>query len=167
MRIAYLTVPAMITLLFLGGCSSQDGPTEVGQTVLLDSEPSNTQDVAEYKGILAAGSGLGGDATIVGRVRSGGIEPWDTTQATFLLASANIEHDHEANAHSDCKFCQAKELESMVLVRVVDESGSIINTDPRSLLGLKENQVVIAQAQGTMDGEALLFDASRIFIRDQ
>lgn len=165
MRIVHLTLLVLLGLV-LSGCSSQSSPTPAGKAVLLQTEPSNAQDVADFKNSFGVGVGLDTEATIVGRVRSGGIEPWDTTQATFLLTSANVEAGHGGSDHSDCKFCQAKELESLILVRVVDDSGSIIQADARDLLGISENQVVVAQGTGTLDGEALLFDASRLFIRE-
>ena len=166
MRVVHLTVLVLIGLV-VSGCSSQSDPTPAGQAVLLETEPSNAQDVADFKSSFGMSVELDGEATIVGRVRGGGTEPWDTTQATFLLTSASLEsHGHGGGDHSNCKFCQAKELESLILVRVVDDSGSIIQTDARELLGISENQVVVAQGKGTLDGDALLFDASRLFIRE-
>lgn len=168
MRTFHLAMLTFFSVLWLSGCSSQSGPTPAGKAVLLKNEPSNAQDVAAYKINCFAGLGLGKEATVVGRVRSGVKEPWETDRATFLVASADSgSHDHGGGDHSDCKFCQAKEMESIVLVRVVDESGAIMQTDARELLGLRENQVVVAQGQGILDGDALVFDASRIFIREQ
>ena len=166
MRIAYVSV--LVLPLVLGGCSKSSGPLPEGQAVLLETEPSNALDVADFKASFGE-SGLARPATIVGRVRSRGIGSWDTKQATFLLTTAGSEpgtHDHGGNDHSNCKFCQAKELESLILVRVVDKSGSIIRYDARELLGIRENQVVVAQGTGELVDDALLFDASRLFIRD-
>ena len=164
MRILHLTVLVLMGFVF-SGCSSQSNTASPGQAVLLETEPSAAQDVADFKASFGVSDGLDDATTIVGRVRSGGLEPWDTTQATFLLTSASVESGHGGDDHSDCKFCQAKELESLILVRVVDDSGAVIQTDARELLGLNENRIVVAQGRGTLDGDALLFDASRLFIR--
>jgi hypothetical protein len=161
---------AFLVLLLGGlaivGCSQAGGPSEVGKAILMSEEPAGAQDVADFKNSMVSGLGGFGESTIVGRIRNNDKDPWDTSEATFLLTSINLEsHDHDD--HADCKFCQAKELESMTLVRVVDESGAIIKTDARKLLGLKEKQVVVAQGQGMLaDDGALLFDATKVFIRE-
>lgn len=160
---------ALVALTGLVGCSSEAGPSAAGKDVLLEAEPADAQDLADFKASLSTGIGSGGQATIVGRVGSGGKEPWDTTQATFLLTSISLEdesHDHGGSDHSDCKFCQAKELETMTLVRIVDETGAVIPMDARKLLGMKEKQIVVASGQGILDDGKLFFDASKIFIRE-
>lgn len=164
-----LRLSVFCVLLITVGCSSDSGPSAVGKAYMLDAEPADAEDVSDYKASMSTGiglGGLGGEVTIVGRVRSGGDEPWDATQATFLLTSLKTEaHDHE-DGH-ECAFCQAQELESMTLVRVVDETGSVVPTDARKLLGLKEKQVVVATGQGMVDDRgAVLFDATRIYIRE-
>jgi hypothetical protein len=138
---------------------------------MLSAEPENASDIIDFKSKLITGLGAGGEEVIVGRVSTGG-EPWDTTQATFLLRDMNStteSHDHAGGDHSNCKFCQAekaKELESMALVRVVDDNGDVLKSDPRKLLGLKEDQVVVATGQGQIDDDgAFVFDAAKLFVR--
>lgn len=154
-------------LIFVG-CTGSGGPSEAGKAILMTEEPSGAQDVADFKNSMVTGLGGLGEATIVGRIRNNENDPWDTSSAQFLLTSINLESEsHGHDDHSDCKFCQAKELESMTLVRVVDASGGIINTDARKLLGLKEKQIVVAQGQGVLDDDgSLLFDATRVYIRE-
>ena len=56
----------------------------------------------------------------------------------------------------------------MTLVRMVDETGAVIQTDARELLGLKQNQVVAAQGEGMLDEHGgLVFDAVKVFIRPE
>ena len=163
----------LFTLIVLGslavaGCTSQTTPSAEGQAVLLEAEPADAVDLTDYKNSLVTGLGMG-EATIVGRVRSGEKEPWDDKEATFLLTSLQLEsesHDHGGDDHSDCKFCQAKENESLTLVRVLNEDGGVFKTDARKLLGLKTKDLVVVQGQGMLSDEgSLLFDATRVFIK--
>lgn len=163
----------LFTLVVLGclaivGCTGQTGPSAQGKAILLSTEPADAQDLNDYKNSLVSGLGVG-EATIVGRVRSGEKEPWDEKEATFLLTSLELENEHEhggGDDHSDCKFCQAKENESMTLVRVLNSDGGAIKTDARKLLGLKTKDIVVVQGQGMLSDEgSLLFDATRVFIK--
>lgn len=160
------------SILAMGGCGSSSGPSVEGQAVMLDAEPENAQNIVDFKSSLITGLNPGGTAVVVGRIGSDEEDQWDTSQATFLLRDLSLEteaHDHAGDDHANCKFCQAekaKELESMALVRVVDENGSVIKMDARKLLGLKENHIVVAEGEGVIDEDgAFVFDASKIFIR--
>ena len=140
---------------------------------MLDAEPADPSGVVELKSSIITGlASPDGSAVIVAKVLGG--QDWDTDKATFMVrelpsAAEQAGHDHGEGDHSDCAFCQAKEgkdLESMALVRVVNESGELFRTDARKLLGLKENDVIVAQGSGTLEEDGTLsFTASKLFIR--
>ena len=156
----------------LSGCtSSTSAPTAAGAKVLLDEEPSEPGGIVDLKSALITGLAPAGRTTIAGRVVSG--QDWETDQASFLVrdlqADSDHEHDHGAGDHSDCAFCQAKEKQTgaMALLRVVDEQGKTFEMDARELLGLEENQVVVADGAGEIDDDGtLVFAASKIYIRN-
>lgn len=166
-----LCLGLMSTAVFELGCSGDaSGPTAEGAKLVLDAEPSDVTGVLELKSAMITGiASMDGQATVVGRVVSG--QDWETDQATFLVRDlqADTAHDHGEGDHSDCAFCQAKEKDtgSMALVHVVNAEGETIRTDARKLLGLNEDQVVVAQGSGTIDEDGtLVFVASKVFIRE-
>ena len=154
------------------GCtgSTSNGPSAEGAKLLMVAEPADPMGVMELKSSMITGIAPMDDSTaIVGRIASG--QDWETDQAMFLIRDLQAEsaHDHgDGGDHSDCAFCKAKEKEtgSMALVRVVDAEGKTIGSDARKLLGLAEEQVIVAQGVGTIDEDGtLVFAASKIFIR--
>jgi len=174
-RIAGLFICILATSVFWYGCSGAPsvGPTAEGLAALLDAEPADPSGVVELKSSIITGlAPSDGSSVIVGKVLSG--QDWDIDKATFMVQELPSSdelagHDHGDGDHSDCAFCQAKEgkdLESMALVRVVNESGELLLTDARKLLGLKENDVVVAQGNGAIDEDGTLsFTTSQLFIR--
>lgn len=142
-----------------------------GTKVLLDAEPHDAGGIIDLKSSMITGiAPTDGLTSIVGRVVNG--QDWEPDQAMFLLrdlqADAALSHDHGDGDHSECAFCQAKEKETgaMALVQIVNDAGELISMDARKLLGVEENQVVVAQGTGTIDEDGtLVFRASKIFIR--
>lgn len=164
-------IALVVSVAFTIGCGGSDLSPEA-KAILLTEEPEAVSGIVDFKSSLITGLNPGGEAVIVGRVGTGTDEPWDMTQATFLLRDLGLEseaHDHGGDDHANCKFCQAekaKEMESMALVRVIDADGNVIKTDAKKLLGLKNDQVVVAQGQGVIDDDgAFVFDAAKVFIR--
>lgn len=160
---------ALASLPVFVGCSASTSPTPEGMAVLLESEPADALGVNDLKANLLTGL-VTGECTIVGRVVGEDEESFDASQAVFMIRDLDLkveEHD-EAGDHSDCKFCQAAKAEAMEstgLVRVVDESGAIIQTDVRKLIGIKPNHIIVATGEGVMEDGTLEFNAKRVFIR--
>lgn len=165
LTVGVLTFVAVATM----GCTNATGLSGEGKAVLLSAEPASSMGVVELKSLITTGLAPN-EAVLLGRVGGGQNETWDPDQAAFLVRDLDLQvksHDH-AGDHADCKFCQAeraKELEAMALVRVVDADGQVIPTDARELLGLKDNHIIVAQGQGSIDEGTFVFNASRIFIR--
>ncbi len=167
------TVVPFLLLATLVGCAGNgDGPSKTGKSYLLSAEPSQPLGVVELKTSLTSGLAAEGEtATIIGRVGGGQNPTWDTSQASFLLRDLKLEiqsHDHGGD-HENCKFCQAekaKELESMALLQVVDANDKVVSTDARKLLGVKEDDVIVAQGVGEVDEVGnFVFSASKLYIR--
>lgn len=169
-----------ITLLAtpcLVGCtdSSSGSPTAEGRAMLLEAEPADPSSVVDMKSAIMMGAvSVDSPAILVGKVLGG--QDWETDQASFLIrdlaaeaADAENGHAHTDGDHSDCVFCQAKkkkDLESLALVQIVNEEGALVGSDARKLLGLKENDIVVAQGSGQLEEDGtLVFSAAKIFIR--
>ena len=163
----------LVAVMSWVGCagSATNGPTAAGAKVLLDTEPTDVGGIIELKSAMITGIAASGDQTAVaGRVVNG--QDWEPDQAMFLVRDLQADelhaHDHGDGDHSDCAFCQAKEKETgaLALIQVIDETGQVLGTDARQLLGLQENEVVVAQGSGTIDEDGtLVFAASKIYIR--
>ena len=167
-QIRFLFVCCVTALLC--GCASE-GPSPDGKTVLLETEPADAQGVTDTKNnLMIFGIPVEGASVLVGRVGGGQNETWDPNQAAFLIRDLDLKaesSEHDGN-HDNCKFCQAekaRELEAMALVRVVDADGNVFPTDARQLLNLKEDQVVVAQGEASLEDETLIFNATHIHIR--
>lgn len=160
-----------VAISSIAGCSATNtGPAAAGKAFLLSAEPENAEGIVSLKSGLITGLNTGDQSVLVGRVGGGENETWDPDQAVFLVRDLDLvieKHDHGDN-HDNCKFCQAakaKELESMALVRIVDESGKVIAMDARQLLGLKEEHIIVAEGDGAIEDGTFVFDAKKIFIR--
>lgn len=159
----------------LVGCSASttSGPSAVGKAILLSEEPAGCAGIDDLKSSMLTGLNADGAAVLVGRVGGGDNETWDPDKAAFLVSDLALEivkHDdaHGGSGHDDCAFCQAakeKALESMALVQIVDDSGKVIPTDARQLLGLADGQVIVAEGQGTLEDGTLVFSAKKVFVR--
>ena len=165
----------VVGLLFIAGCTgSLSGPSQAGKAVLLDAAPDGASGVVELKSNLIAGL-ASGESILEGRIGNGdAAETWDTGQAAFLVRDLDLVLEEHGEEHGDdhaanCKFCQAakaQQMESMALIRIVDETGQVIAKDARELVGLKENQIVVALGEGTVEDGTLVFDAKQLFIRE-
>lgn len=158
----------------LVGCSvATSGPSAVGKAILLSEEPAGCEGIDDLKSNMLTGLNPDGTAVLVGRIGGGDNETWDPDKAAFLVSDLALkieEHDdgHGGAGHDDCAFCQAakeKALESMALVQIVDDSGKVISTDARQLLGLADGQVIVAEGQGALEDGTLVFSAKKVFVR--
>jgi hypothetical protein len=160
------------SLIFALGCTGNDGASSSGKAYLLPTKPAaEPLGVVALKTAIQAGTVGSGDATIIGRVGGGQNETWTPGSATFLIRDLALKiqsHDHDGN-HDNCKFCQAekaKELESMALIQLVDANGEPVAADARELLGVEDEQIVIAQGTGAVDQAGFVFTAKKIFVDD-
>ena len=165
----------LLGVVVLVGCTSSNatGVSDAGKKVLLDAEPADATNVIDMKSGIRVGSiAMDGTAVICGKVLSG--QDWEPTQAAFVIRdlvrdSEAAGHDHAHGDDSECAFCQAnkkKDVESLAMVQIVDDAGAVLEMDARKLLGLSENDVVVAQGMGELaDDGTLVFSAKKVFIR--
>ncbi len=156
--------------LIVAGCSGgTNGPSSEGEAFLTSTAPADPLGVVDLKNNLIAGLAVG-PSVIEGRVGGLDNETFDPNQAAFMVRDLNLKdetHDHGGDS-SHCEFCQANklnQLESMALVRIVDESGNVVQADAQNLLGLKENHIVVAEGEGVIEDGTMVFNASKVFIR--
>jgi hypothetical protein len=174
-----------LTGLFLIGClgwvgcrptASDPSPLSNERSpYLLEAEPSDSI------GVEAAFASLTSEEevsrlTLVGRVpkeSSLGMSPWGEDEATFVVVDTESEgHDRPGHDPDNCPFCKRRKAEgktlvnSLALIQIVDADGRVLPHDPQSLLGLKENQVVVASGTARRDPLGnLILTAPGVFVR--
>jgi hypothetical protein len=159
-------------MLTLVGCMGSAGaPSAEGVAYVLSDEPDHPLGVIDLKALVTRGAAGSDEVALIGRVGGGQVETWDESQAAFVVRdlSLNIEPHHQGGDHDDCKFCQAEkasQIEAMAQVQIVDEDGNVVSTDARTLLGLKENHIVVAQGKGEVDEVGnFVFSATTVYVR--
>ncbi len=172
MRTLFRCVTTALLILTLVGCAGSAGaPSAEGVAYVLSDEPDQPMGVIALKSLITSGSAGSDEVALIGRVGGGQVETWDASQAAFVVRdlSLHIEtHDHGGD-QDNCKFCQAEkasQIEAMAQVQIVDENGNIVSTDARTLLGLKENHIVVAQGTGEVDAVGnFVFSATKVYVR--
>lgn len=155
----------------LAGCGSietgsSDGDSSAdGSKYLLSSEPAGAQNV---KAILESAQD-GDDIVVVGRV--GGEEnPWVDGLAAFSIADLSLTPCNEVegdNCPMPWDYCCEPELAAnRTLVKVVDESGSVVASGAKELLKLEELQTVVVQGEASRDDNGnVSVLATGVFVR--
>jgi hypothetical protein len=162
-------------LPFLGivamGCGSQQvatysGPLSNGNQYILETEPAGALTPTDIK--------ESGDQTalmvLAGRIDAGDIEPFQTGAASFIMSQLpDQSHAGGDPTHADnCPFCKRKLKNApKAVVRIVDDSGSVLPVDARQLLGVSKGDVVVVQGLATYlePVNTVQIDAQSIFIR--
>lgn len=149
----------LTSLVLAAGCGRQqtvETPPAMeppsGAQYLLTEEPQNARDVIAVREDAQDEA----DVTVVGRI-GGSRDPWVEGRAAFsivdlsLKACSDIEGDECKTPWDYC--CQTDLLpKATVLVKVVDESGNLIDTDSRKLLSVEELDTVVACGKAKRDG---------------
>ncbi len=172
MQTLFRCIIAALLMSTLVGCAGSAGaPSAEGVAFVLSDEPDHPLDVIDLKSLVTSGTAGSDEFALIGRVGGGQVETWDESQAAFVVRdmSLNIKpHDHGGD-HDNCKFCQAEkasQIEKMAQVQIVDEHGNVVSTDARTLLGLKENHIVVAQGKGEVDEVGnFVFSATTVYVR--
>jgi hypothetical protein len=161
------------------GAGSGGSPVaDASSPYLLEEEPANPIGIdAAFAALTEEGEQA--ELTLVGRIPkqvSQGIPPWGEKEATFVVVEATKEGDsaHSGPGHDpdNCPFCKRRREEgkapvnSLALIQIVDDQGKVVPTDARSLLGLKENQVVVARGEVLRDSLGnITLAAKSIYVR--
>jgi hypothetical protein len=175
---------SLIGFVALAGCgtaSSSSTPlvlNDEGRQYLLDVEPDDSMGVEAAFASLS-NQGDSADLTLVGRIpkqASLGLSPWGENDATFVVVDVEGSdeggHDRPGHDPDNCPFCKRRKAEgnspvnSLALIQIIDPKGEVVSSDARSLLGLKENQVVVASGRAHRDPLGNIILAARaVYVR--
>lgn len=153
----------MLAAGLLAGCGSKApaptaapaGPAPEGAQFVLPAAPENAQGVLAVRQTAAGGE----EVVVVGRI-GGSTQPFVEGMAAFSLvdnslrACSDIPGDQCPTPWDFC--CEADLPKARTLVKFVDESGQIIPTDARTLLGVSELQTVYVRGQAHRDADGNL-----------
>jgi hypothetical protein len=164
--IALLLVPAFV------GCSEnkpEGAASAIDSKYLLASEPSGALGVLEARKQTKDGD----DVVVVGRI-GGRNDPWGNGQASFSIIDASFIPCSE-RAGDDCTtpwdYCcddPKEKLAAMATVQFVDDSGSVVQTPAKELLGVKELQTVVVRGKAKRnDGGNLIVLATGLYVRPE
>jgi hypothetical protein len=137
-----------------------------GTRYLLSEEPDDAIGVIEARESAADGAPI----TVVGRI-GGTTKPWVNGRAAFTLLDASMVLVAEGTdsgegevCTGDC--CAAERAHATMLVKILDETGRVLEVDSRRLLGLAENDMVVVCGKAAKDksGNVVLI-ADAVFIR--
>jgi hypothetical protein len=110
------------------------------------------------------------DVVVVGRI-GGKKVPWVRGMSAFMIVDCSLKpcseksDDHCAEPWDYC--CAPNLAKSIVLVKLVDESGNLVRQDARQLLPVKELDTVVVQGKARRDKSGnLTIVASRVYVRD-
>ncbi len=137
-----------------------------GAMFTLSNEPEGAKEVIQVREDAEDGD----EVVIVGRI-GGGENPWIDDRAAFTIV------DNSLRACSDipgdgCKkpwdyCCETPKLPtSTALVKVVDESGDLVQTDARQLLNVEELSTVVVRGKAKRDDDGnLTVLASGVYVK--
>ncbi len=168
MRASRWIGPALVGLgMMVGGCADNaDQAASDTAATPASSQPTSSQPAAAGAyvaaerpegavGVLEAKKGTGaGEVTVVGRI-GGDREPFVDGMAAFtivdpsLRACSDIEGDACKTPWDYC--CEPDVAAGRALVKVVDDGGTVVGTDARQLLGVKELATVVVRGKAERD----------------
>lgn len=110
------------------------------------------------------------DVVVVGRI-GGKKVPWIRGMSAFLIVDCSLKPCNEKSDEHCAEpwdYCCAPNLaQSMLLVKLVDDSGNIVRRDTRDLLPVKELDTVVVQGKARRDRAGnVSIVATKIHIRD-
>jgi len=172
----FLMLAGCVCVMLATGCS-QESETDSGSTTdsrppidgsqfLLDREPAGAADVLTVR----ADARDGEEVIVTGRIGGSG-NPWVEGRAAFsivddsLKACSDIPGDECAQPWDYC--CETDKLStSTALIQIVDDAGSLVRTDARTLLNVKELSTVIVTGTARRDDAGnLTVLASGVYVK--
>ncbi len=155
---------SILTLLFLG-CQGSSGPevSDAGKKFVLDEKPAGAVPIVDARANIAETK----EIVLITKVGVEDRKIFEEGKASFLVREAfpdpNAGKGHDAD---NCPFCKRRKspYDSLAMVHFKDQDGTIIDTDARNLLGLKEDQEVIIKGAASLDDSgALVVSATGIY----
>jgi hypothetical protein len=137
-----------------------------GSQYLLSEEPQDAKDVIVVRESVQDDEAV----VVVGRI-GGSRDPWVEGRAAFSIVDLSLKACSDIEGDM-CKvpwdYCCETDLlpDATVLVKVVDESGSLVDTDSRELLSVKELDTVIVDGTAKRDDAGnLTVLASKLYVK--
>lgn len=128
----------------------------------LTSEPPGAQDVT----LARSSAKEDEEVVVVGRI-GGDANPWIDGTAAFTITDLSLK-PCEDGCGTPWDYCCDLDLlpKSRAMVKVVDTEGSVVATESRQLLGVKELQTVVVRGKAKRDEAGnLTVLANGIFVR--
>ena len=159
---AIWTMSVCFTLIVIaGGCGKSSSPANVAASsstaagsaatskALLAAEPPDAKPVGDVR----ASAKDADDVTILGRI-GGDANPWVDGRAAFTIVDPKLvpcKPDEGCPTPWDY-CCSTDQLPAnRALIKVVDDTGSVVEEDARKLLGVKELQTVVVRGKAKRD----------------
>jgi hypothetical protein len=176
LKAAFLSLIATLV-----GCSSETSSTTPisaektpemaavdGSSYLLDSEPEGAGNVCKVREEAANDD----DVLIVGRI-GGSSNPWIEGRAAFTIVDESLKACNDISG-DNCPApwdycCETNKLPaSTALVKIVDESGSVVKADAKSMLGIQELSTLLIKGKAKRDEAGnLTILASAVFVKQK
>jgi len=158
-------------VLLLTGCGQTIAPEVIAirESVLLSEEPSGAISIQEAKDSSAAAQATTPQAvTLIGQIDAGDSDPFDQTQAAFVLSELPDEsHGGEGHDAGNCPFCKRKAAAApKAYVTLHDGVETKIPTPATDLLGLQKGDRVVVQGTAIWNEPVnmLSVEASKIYV---
>jgi hypothetical protein len=165
----YSTVLALL-LITSTGCDSKVSPEVISlrSRLVATEEPANAITLTEAKDKLVEES----EVTIIGRVGSGGGNPFDKNHAIFVLSEApSGDHSHgDGTDEKECVFCRRRmEAAPLAHIELRDTAGNALSMRADQALGISEGQILVVKGRGKYDKELdnVTLIAEEVFIRQK
>jgi hypothetical protein len=160
----------LIGAALTAGCGEAVDPQTLAlRRKFLTTEPlPGERPIPEIRKDLKDGK-LTADATFTvrARINAGDFPPFGNGQASFLITDATGHDGDENHNPHECPFCKRDINSVMARVEFPDESGSVVKTDARDLLQVREMDLVLIEGRGRIDEkeDMLVLTASKIFVK--
>ncbi len=165
--------PLFLALLCLAACQQAVDPAvmQEREKYLLNEEPTGAIAVAEAREQITDQQQ---PIVLIGRVGAGANSTWEPGKAAFVVrdpaATLDAQHaDTPGHDPATCPFCKgekASQPDMTALVRVVDESGAVVEIDARKLLPIEEEQLIVVEGTAQLDDLGnLVVSAKGVYVR--
>lgn len=141
----------LISVVAVIGCGrGPQGETSISSNsqYVLAKEPDGALDVMDFREKAKDGEPV----VVLGRL-GGGVKPWIDGRGAFLLVDERIVATCKEGEKCEegCPHCAQALAEATTMVKFVDESGKVLATDARQILGAKEPAIVVVQGIASRD----------------
>jgi len=151
-----LSVALLCLMIF--GCTESIDPQILAarQSVQLTESPGKSESIK----LAREASEKGDEFIISGKVGARDLSQWWVDgYATFWITEAGQdETSHGGPGHdpASCPFCSRKYKETVAVIQCVDDKGSVIPIDAKTLFDLQTGDLVTVKGKGEIDESGIL-----------